>query len=173
MMRFDPLLSGGQSVESQATWNAPPQHGQRGQQQRQVDLYGNSSRTVQYLAYRDGQQDERLEEGEEEEEEQRPRQQQEDQQRQQEQQQQQEQPDEQQELRPIYIGGRLKQQSLKMPAAKNLQAQWQVQTAEHSRRMGRVQRDEQNDDESEDTAPQVFGGEEEAQDDDQVSHTPR
>jgi hypothetical protein len=74
MMRFDPLLSGGQSVESQATSNAPPQHGQRGQQQRQVDLFGNASRTVQYLAYRDGQQDERLEEGEEDEE-QRPHQQ--------------------------------------------------------------------------------------------------
>ncbi len=63
--------------------------------------------------------------------------------------------------------------SLKMPAAKILQAQWRVQTAEQNRRMGRVQRDEQNDDESEDTAPQVVGGEEEAQDDDQVSHTPR
>ncbi len=166
MMRFDPLLSGGQSVESQATSNAPPQHGQRGQQQRQVDLYGNSSRTVQYLAYRDGLQNERLEEGEEEEE-QRPHQQQEDQQRQQEQQ------DEQQELPPIYIGGRLKKQSLKMPASKIRQAQWRVQTAEQNRRMGRVQRDEQNDDESEDTDPQVYGGEEEAQDDDQVSHTLR
>jgi hypothetical protein len=86
-----------------------------------------------------------LEEGEEEEQ-QRPHQQQ------------QEQPEEQQELRPIYIGGRLKLPSLKMPAAKNLQAQWRVQTAEQNRRMGRVQRDEQNDDESEDTAPQVFGG---------------
>jgi hypothetical protein len=107
-----------------------------------------------------------LEEGEEEEE-QRPHQQQEDQQRQQEQQ------DEQQELPPIYIGGRLKKQSLKMPASKIRQAQWRVQTAEQNRRMGRVQRDEQNDDESEDTDPQVYGGEEEAQDDDQVSHTLR